>query len=266
MKSKRIHSTKLALILGLTMVLTIGGVSAARAAGDGQLERFAKALAELRAEVESLSSEVDSRKQDQQNRMRSLASQKMDLELQVQREERRIKQLEAQAEKQREAVKTESESTKDLGPALDDSIAKLRSQVEASLPFKRGERLKALDEIEKQRAQGLISSQKATSRLWQFVEDEIRLTRENGLYRQTIVLDGEEMLVDVARVGMMALYFKTDDGRFGHTVKTSNGWKYKVIENPEGSEQIAGLFDAFRKNIRVGYFELPNALTMGGLQ
>lgn len=263
---KSLNSKRFAAFLLATVIVTAAGVTAVSAANDAQLEKFATALAELRAEVESLSGEVEARKEEQQNRLRSLASQKMDLELQVQREERRIQQLEAQAEKQREAVKAESESTKDLGPALDASIAKLRNQVKSSLPFKRGERLAALDDIEQQKAQGLLSSQKATSRLWQFVEDELRLTRENGLYRQTIQLDGEERLVDVARVGMIALYFKTDDGRYGHTVRSGDSYEYRIVDNPEGQEQIAGLFDAFRKNIRVGYFTLPNALTTGGVQ
>ena len=109
-----------------------------------------------------------------------------------------------------------------------------------------------------------MSPQKASSRLWAFVEDELRLTRENGLYRQTITLASDELLVDVARVGMVAMYFKTDDGRYGRTVNNGGAWSYELVQDKESQKQIEGLFDAFKKNIRVGFFELPNALPEGG--
>ncbi|MFB6373638.1 MAG: DUF3450 family protein, partial [Bradymonadaceae bacterium] len=101
------------------------------------------------------------------------------------------------------------------------------------------------------------------SRLWQFVEDELRLSRENGMYSQVIELGGEEVLADVARVGMVSLYFKTEDGRVGVAERTDEGWRWQTIRKEKQKRRIEKLFESFKKNIRVGYFELPNGL--GGI-
>jgi len=77
---------------------------------------------------------------------------------------------------------------------------------------------------------------------------------------------GEELLVDVARVGMTMLYFRTKDGRFGRAIKGAQGWSYRLFERPEQREQVALLFDALKKRIRVGFFELPNALPPAEVQ
>ena len=140
------------------------------------------------------------------------------------------------------------------------SIASVRRSIESGLPFKTGERLAALAKIEEQLDQGLSSPEKATARLWAMIEDELRLTRENGLYRQTVKIDGEESLVEVARLGMVAMYFRTNDGRVGKTLRSDNGWTYELIKDEVKEEQVEMLFDAFKKQIRAGYFELPNPL------
>jgi hypothetical protein len=106
----------------------------------------------------------------------------------------------------------------------------------------------------------LVSAPRALSRLWTFVEDEFRLTRENGLYQQTIEVDGQEHLADVVRIGSVALFFKTNQGAVGYAVPNANGYQYQAESNAEARKRIASLFDSFRKQIRAGYFELPNAI------
>jgi hypothetical protein len=229
-------------------------------AADGDVQALAKRLAELRAEVEELSGEVDSKKAEIDAKLRSVRSQKADLEMQIQREETRLEQLRQAVDKHRERIEASKKTEKDLEPATAAAIAQVRATVAHSLPFKRSERLAEIDKLDRQLGEGLISPQKATSRLWQFVEDELRLARENGLYRQVVEVDGEEVLADVARVGMVAIYFKTEDGRFGVARQTDGGWAWNTLSGEQSSKQVRHLFDSFKKNIRVGYFEIPNAL------
>lgn len=224
------------------------------------LDTFAERLASLRSEVESLSAEVEQKKEARRTRLRSLSNQTADLEFQIQREERRIAQLRAQAEKKREALAEQNVEADEIRPAVDASMSAVRERIEEGLPFKRSERLKAVDEIEDKMARGLLSPQKASVQLWSLVEDELRLTRENGLYKQVITLDGQEMLVEVARLGMVGMYFRADDGRVGQVRLTGEDWEWVELTAEGERRQVDRLFDAMRKQIRTGFFELPGPI------
>ena len=105
-----------------------------------------------------------------------------------------------------------------------------------------------------------FTPERAANKLWAFYEDEIRLTKENGVFRQSININGEERLVDVARVGMVAMFFKTSDDAYGYVTRQNGDWAYVITEDSDEKEQIAGLFDAFKKQIRTGFFTIPNQL------
>ncbi len=107
---------------------------------------------------------------------------------------------------------------------------------------------------------GAIPPARAANRLWALYEDEFRLTRENGLFSQTIDLGRERVLADVVRLGSMALYFRTQDGRVGLARRADNDWRFVTVDDAADQERINALFDALRKQIRQGYFELPLAL------
>lgn len=256
------RNTNLIAKSSMLLLLCLGtfSVTSAAHADEDTLTKFARVLTELRTEVEELSSEVEAAKENQRAQLRSLSAQKTDLELQIQREERRAEQLKAQQKREIEDVSKASEASEELKPVVKNSVEKLRAQINNGLPFKRVERLAALQKIESQFNQGLLPPEKAVARLWAFVEDEMRLTRENGLYRQSIEVDGQEELAEIARVGMVSMYFRTNDGRVGTSTKNGDEWSYSVIRDEEGQAQIDALFDAFKKQIRVGYFQLPNAL------
>lgn len=252
------HAINKAFAASATLLILF--VASIAVAAEGDVQALARRLAELRAEVEELSGEVAGKKAEIDAKLRSTRSQRADLEMQIQREETRSRQLRQAIHKHRERIEASKKTEKDLEPATVAAIARVRATVEKSLPFKRSERLAEIDKLDKQLDDGLISPQQAVSRLWQFVEDELRLARENGLHRQVVEVDGEEVLADVARVGMVAIYFKTEDGRFGMASQTGQGWAWKKLSGEQSFEQVRYLFDSFEKNIRVGYFEIPNAL------
>lgn len=239
---------------GLTVVAILLVASAAVA---DEASDLASKLSELRGDVESLSGELDLKKEDHKARMRSLASQKAELQMEIQREELRLKQLKVTKNKQKARVSENEDRKVALRPAIEEAIGILREAVEQGLPFKREERLAEIDALAKHLEEGTLSVPVVLSRLWSKVEDELRLARENGLYKQVVQVGGEEMLTDVARVGMVMLFFRTRDGEFGRAVRTDGGWEYKVFTREEDHEMVAALFDAFKKHIRVGYFELP---------
>jgi len=240
--------------------LLIGLVAFAPAARAQSADALAKRLAKLRAEVEGLSEDLTQRKTDARNELQSLARQKSDLQVELDREQIRVQKLRAALNNRREKLEQTSAQGEDLAPVYDAAIAGMRGYVEGSLPFRRVERLGELDKIDEQRRSGVLSYPSAVVRLWSFVEDEFRMTRESAAFQQTIAVDGEDKLAQVVRVGMVMLFYQTNDGEVGYTTRSGDEWKFVVAASSDERKQIRRLFDSFKKQIRVGLFTVPNAL------
>ena len=113
-----------------------------------------------------------------------------------------------------------------LKPVLLAATDALAAHIRTGLPFKIEERQGELQSFRSQVESGALPPQRAVNRLWAFHEDEFRLTRENGLHAQTIALGEERVLADVAKLGAMALYFQTQDGRLGQAQRIGDGWRF----------------------------------------
>ncbi len=224
---------------------------------------LAARLATLRNEVEDLARQLNEDADQHKASLQSLRRQRSDLELEVQREQTRVKKLSAALSKRRSEVEAERAKGEKLTPLFGDVLEQVYSHVERSLPFRRDERLAALRKLEEQHRDGSLTASRALSRLWSFVEDEFRLTRESGLYQQTVTVDGEERLASVVRLGMVALLYQTESGEVGSAVRDGDGWRYEPITKPRARGAVLELFSSFKKQIRVGYFELPSALVQG---
>jgi len=237
------------------------GVSAPGAEAGPNYEALAAELARLRTDVERLSSDIDESKQQTRSELRVLSSQKTSLEAEIQREGLRLAQLEQALGEVQALVKQAGALQQKLQPAVLAALDHVRAPIAQGLPFRLDERLAELDKLSADLKQGLVLPSVALTRLWTFVEDEFRLARENGLYRQVVQVSGEQVLADVARVGMMMLYFRTPDMRYGRVLHSEGKWSYIVYEDPADIEQTAALFESMERRIRGGFFELPNALT-----
>lgn len=222
------------------------------------LDDLVKTLVSIRGEVEELQTQLDSAKQAHRMRLESLNTQFTDLNVENQRQTVALEKLQQAITKQQEAIQLQKSSEISLGPTLLDAIQGLESTVNNSLPFKTDERLQALAELKQQINANTLDGKKAANRLWAFIEDEIRLSRENGIYSQTISLNGAKRLVDVAKLGSVLMYFKTDDQHVGKAVKKGDNWQFIELMGEQDKEKIALLFDSLQKQIRQGYFELPN--------
>ena len=223
-------------------------------------ENMAESLMKLRAEVEQLDSAITDEKDAYKGSMKSLRMQKNDLESMIAREELRIKQLSAEMAKVKVEVKEAGKNSVGLKPIVLDALEALKEKIRAQLPFKTADRIADVERIESQLKNDEITAQKVLALTWNSYGDAIRMSKENGIFKQTITLNGEDRLAEVARVGTMMMFFKTPNDEMGYVVKSGSNWEYKQVINKEEMTQIATLFDAFKKQIRTGYFTLPNAL------
>ncbi|WP_080521698.1 DUF3450 family protein [Methyloprofundus sedimenti] len=224
-------------------------------------ENLAKSLSKVRGEVEELQMQFDLAKENHHNQMSSLASQMTDLGVEERRQNISIEKLQQSLEKFQQESQKAAVSNDGLKPVLIELITRYRVYVRNGFPFKVEDRLSDVNKLESQLNNNLIDAKKVVNRMWAFIEDEIRLSKENGIYQQTIELDNEKVLADIAKLGTALMYFQTGDKRVGMASRKSDGnWQYLETTNNQEIEQIAMLFDSLKKQIRQGYFELPNPL------
>ena len=152
-------------------------------------DALANRLIQMRGQVDELQSELNLKREEHKNRMTYLTAQQTEMEANRDREALRVQQLEQELERMRAQVADAGSTSESLAPIMLDALAALGEQVRTGFPFKVGERLAALDEIETQLTGGVITAQRAFNRIWAFIEDEIRITRENAIYSQSIALD-----------------------------------------------------------------------------
>ncbi|MCB9727534.1 MAG: DUF3450 family protein [Deltaproteobacteria bacterium] len=256
MKPRRPTSARTARMVALAGLLC-GLAPTSRAADATSL---AAELARLRAEVETLSGSIQTELDERRMRLRGLQAQRTELDLELQRESMRLTQVKQRIEAQRVAVAQAKAAREAVGPAIGRALTTVRQAVATGLPYRVAEREAELTTLQERLDEGLLTPGAVLARLWERVEDELRLARTSGLDRQVLAVDGTESLADVIHVGMVMLYFRLADGRFGRVVREGLGWRNEVLGGERERAELAVLFDAFDKRIRSGWFELPSAL------
>jgi Protein of unknown function (DUF3450) len=253
------HMTHLLARLALSVALAL---VAQDALPQDATDTLTSRLIQMRGQVDQLQNELNLKREEHKNRMMYLTAQQTEMEASRDREALRVRQLEQELEQMKEQVAAAGATSETLAPVVLRFVDELRLQVRAGFPFKVGERVAELDEIETQLNSGVITAHRAFNRLWAFVEDELRITRENAIYTQSIELQGDNVLVDIAKLGNAMMYFRTRDLHYGRAVETPQGWRFELLDSATDQELVARLFDSLRKQIRQGYFTLPNALPL----
>ena len=227
-------------------------------------DNMAESLMKLRGEVEQLDTQINDEKDAYKASMKSLSSQKSELEAMVSREDLKIKQLNKELSDIQTKITEAGKNSQGLKPIVVEAIDNLVAMMKTSIPFKTNERVESIEKIKDQLDASLITPQKALSQVYNAYNDEIRMTKENGIFKQTIVLGSQEKLAEIARVGTAMMFFKTPDDAVGYVVKNGDTWNYQEELDKEKQDEILNIFDAFKKQIRTGYFTLPNALILSG--
>ena len=225
-------------------------------------QNMAESLMKLRADVEQLDASINDEKDSYKASMKSLLRQKNDLESVVAREDLKIKQIERELDKVRKEISEAGKNTDGLKPLLLDAIALMQDNIKASIPFKTADRLADIEKIKSQLESNLVSPQKALALTWNAYGDAIRMSKENGIFKQTINIDNQDRLAEVARIGTVGMFFKLPDNTVGYATKDATGWYFQASVSKTEQDQILALFDSFKKQIRSGYFTLPNAIVM----
>ncbi len=220
-------------------------------------ETIVNNLIELRGQVEDLQAEMQILKAEHTQSMSYLNTRKTELAANIDRKQLQIKQAQAEVVNLQENIKSLGLDSEQMIPDVLQMAERVKGVIDSGIPFKHQERTSVVDGIMRDLNGRKASAQGAVNRLWAFLEDEMRLTRENAIYSQTINLNGEQVLVDVAKLGTVMMYFKTRDDRYGQAINNNNSWQYQLLDGDQETKAVATLFDSLKKQIRQGYFNLP---------
>lgn len=225
--------------------------------GDADLSTKAERLVRLRLEVDDLEKKLTDLRAGQSAEKYALETQKADLSILIGQEKaRRHTLVQLENEQKRLQADMDAQLTAFVGPA-EAAANLLKTHIDASIPFRKKERLAAVDDIVLDLKAGNLDAITAVSRLWQVVEDELTMVSEVRTGKQIILLDKESCLADVVRLGMSVMYFKVDQENVGLAVKTGERtYEFRRIEGKEAKAAVNALFDAMKKQIHQGEFDL----------
>ena len=246
------------LLFWVTVMIGIVPVITHAQTSNDTLSNLAGRIAEKRSQVESLSAELELAKTEYNEQLRSLAAQQADVEAQIKREELRLNQIEQDLKEYKARIEQTRSALEDIEPMIGRVLLRLETYIRNALPFKVPERLEEVETLKRLLDEGTLETGKLLARIWNMVESEFRMTTESGLYKQSVEIDGGPQLAEAARLGMVFMYIKTLDGQYGYAVPTGDGWEYRLTADREEQRQIAELFDYLRKNLREGFFDIPN--------
>ena len=224
---------------------------------DASLKGKAERLVQLRLAVDELEAGLSDLRSGVSTERRALETQKADLNVLIGQEKARRQSL---VQLENEQKRTEAERGAQLQAFLDPGEAAarlLKEYIEQSIPFQKSERIAAVDDIVLDLKAGNMDAVTALSRLWQIVEDELAMVSEVRMGRQVIVVNGTQCLAETARIGMSVMYFRVDESKVGLAVKTSDkNDDFRVVESEPGRAAINTLFNAIKKQVYQGEFEI----------
>lgn len=219
--------------------------------------KLTKEIASLRIEVESLNKEVEEARNSGTRELKGLSIQNAEVEATIRKEELTNKSLRDKLSELKLKLKKNDRGIAELRPIVVSGINKLSSYVSGAIPYKSTARLQNLSDLKRELENGEISSHLALSRLWSAYEDEDRLLRSSHLSRESIVLDGESYLADVAHVGSLVEMFSLEDGTYGITTKRDGVWTNQLLKNADEVNAAKNLFEGLKKQIKVAQYKLP---------
>jgi hypothetical protein len=222
---------------------------------DGATE-LSQQLIPLRSQMEKEAQNLESFQQSLDQQIQALQGQVLELNQNLSREKLKSKVL---AEKTKRLM-----SFTNQGPTgtLEDQkfvsqwIEDLKVWVDGSLPFQKQQRLSKLEELssrfkKKEPLEPLVWD------LWSFTSLELKNTKGFSNEVAQINLDGKLVTAEIAKLGMVHLYFKTTDQKMGYALKSKQGWTFQTAHSESELNAIDHIMKASRAKSFKNVYELP---------
>jgi multidrug efflux pump subunit AcrA (membrane-fusion protein) len=209
-------------------------------------------LSTVRSQVDSLAEQLENQRRATRDELAALHAERAELQRQIRLERIRRDTLAKLRTERSQRLDLQEGRILTLLKPIQRSLVAVKHYVSVTLPFKREERMRRLEKIEADLAVTHPDPGRALTQMWRFVEEEEALAREIDLSQQPIELDGQRLLVDVARIGMALMYFRLPDGDVGWVRRTGETWHFERLEDGQAIQTVKGIFTDLEKNRELG--------------
>lgn len=165
-------------VVFVAFILLLGSKGMAK---DNPVDQMAQELVKLRGEVETLYNDLEALRSERRNKAQSVGFRMSDLETKLQREEIQAAKFKEQLATLEEKMNSKDIKGKDLIPIVERQLELIEEKINRGLPFRKVERLAAVEEI-KNIAETYPA--KALTQTWSLIEDELRVRKEVGFLKK----------------------------------------------------------------------------------
>jgi hypothetical protein len=226
------------------------------AQAQAEVPALMKDIVALRAELETISRENESLQKEKSAELDLWVQKKLELEGLVQKETLRQLQLKEKAKLLGSKVKVEAKANPEGKAELLAWIANAQNWVQHSIPFRQNHRLAVLKSIEERTQAGLESVELLSAELWRFYEDEFKMAADNEYRITEAPATGGGKKAEVARLGLVAMYSRADDGTVEVHKKVEGKWLAQKLSAAESIEAVR-LLDNLKAKKDSGLYSLP---------
>jgi hypothetical protein len=220
-------------------------------------ESLVQRLTQTRAELESLNREADSLQREKQAELDQWTQRKSDMEAQLQREKLRRMQIAEKMKRLESRLKVSGKTDPQAQKRLLAWIAQYEKAVKSSIPFNQDQRLQSLDRLKERVERQHEAMEFVLADFWSFVEGELKLAQTNEYRIVDVEFAGQKKKCEVARLGLLALFVVTPDGKTLRAQKTVDGWKWQDISSPAEQSSVLTLVQNLKNKNESGLYQLP---------
>lgn len=218
---------------------------------------LAKKILSLREEVQSVSDEIEALNERLKSKAQSLSISKGELtaRLDLLNEEKKVLKKTI-ADKQEIAGKG-PEEIQGLGEIIVKALEGISAYMDSAVPFKIKSRKENVSKLIAKYQNEEMTQERLLEKFWTVVQDELRLSSDVELQQQKIEVNGKSKFVEVVRVGMTSMFFRSLDGEVGAASFENGSWTYKTFNKSSKKNGILKLMNAKKKLIEGEVYSLP---------
>jgi len=236
--------------------VTFGVVASAIAEQDAQITRRAAAISATRRAVEELAASARAERAALERERRALDTQIEERRLYVEQMRGRVADLERRVAERRAEIARVEGARVDRAPALISMIDRVDAAMQRTLPFELDARRAKLAAIRRDVELGVTAPERALGQIWRVVEDDLQLGLDSGIHKHPVETSRGVELVEVARLGMVLMYWRADDGRRGVVARTPEGWRAAELTEAASKRAVDVVFEALERHQRGRVVEL----------
>jgi hypothetical protein len=227
-------------------------------------EGLVQRLTQTRADLETLSKESDSLQREKQADLDQWTQRKTEMEAQVQREKLRQMQIAEKLKRLESRVRVSGKSDPQAQKKLLGWISTFEKSVAQTIPFNLDNRLETLSRLKVRVNRDHEAMEFLLADFWSFVETELKLAQTNEYRIVDVEIAGKKRKCEVARLGLVALFVVTPEGKTLKAAHGATGWTWQDINSSSEQNSIISLVNNLKNKNDSGLYQLPmNESQMG---